>query len=241
MFICPKHCCAMFLVVVSLLLFLQARGTPIYACDFENGDMCDMQNGIWLTPELPVYNFTIMTGENASVVDDLAPTTDHTYNSSSGHYIHWHRLSRHAPHTDMDGCISLPVLEPPEHMCLYFAYYIKSEEVRENITQIAVHSKKCSGSRGALWVLNADDTQGWQTAEVPIMDSDCNVTLWIIAWPDISNIMTVALDDFSVDICSRYVTTTTSPSPIGYASSLTTNVELIFVLFVISLVKIHFA
>jgi len=73
------------------------------------------------------------------------------------------------------------------------------------------------------------------------MDSDCNVTLWIIAWPDISNIMTVALDDFSVDICSRYVTTTTSPSPIGYASSLTTNVELIFVLFVISLVKIHFA
>ena len=91
----------MLLVPILILFFvIQVRGIAPFACDFENDTMCGMQNGTWFDPRLPLYNFTVVTGEN--VPDkELAPVADHTHNSSSGHFLYWHR-PMNASHTDMD-------------------------------------------------------------------------------------------------------------------------------------------
>ena len=83
----------MHLVLIFILCsLLQVHGIPIFACDFENGTMCEMQNDAWVDPDFPPYNFTVVTGENAPD-KELAPATDHTYNSSSGHFAYWHHPS----------------------------------------------------------------------------------------------------------------------------------------------------
>ncbi|CAF1026127.1 unnamed protein product [Adineta steineri] len=170
--------------------------------------MCEMQNGVWFDPTPPLYNFSIATGQN--VPDkELAPTVDHTYNSSSGHFAYWHRPS-HALHTDVDGRLSIPIFELTKHMCLNFAYYVKSSESTRNTTFLAVAIKGCYTA--TLWVMHADDTQGWNTAEIQLLDLTCNVTIRFDVWPDIFNAVSVALDDIVIDICPRYETTTTSIS-----------------------------
>jgi hypothetical protein len=226
-----EYCRAMFLVVIFILFSsLQVHGIPAFACDFENGTICEMQNGVWLNPELPLYNFTIVTGKSAPA-EELAPATDHTYNSSLGHYLFWHRLSD-APHTDMDGCVSTPIFEQRQHMCLNFAYYIKSSESINNGTYLTVYIKGCYTR--TLWSMHTDDTQGWKTAEIQLLDYMCNITISFDVSPDIFNVVTVALDDIIVDICPRYLTTTT-PIPTGHSSTLATNVDLLVFLFIILL------
>lgn len=220
-----------FLLTIILFSSLQVHGSPMFACDFEDGTMCDMKNGIWYDPQIPLYNFTVATGEN--VPDkELAPATDHTHNSSSGHYLYWHRPARSA-HTSMDGRVSLPIFEQHKHLCLRFAYYINSSEVTKNNTMLVIYLKGCYTA--TLWGLHADDTQGWQTDEIQLNDVSCNVTISFDAWPDIYNAVSVALDDIVVDTCSRYLTTTTA-IPSGQPAQFAINVGLSVFLLIILLV-----
>lgn len=219
----------MLLVPILILFFAtQLHGISAFACDFENDTMCGMQNGAWFDPKLPLYNFTIETGEN--VPDkELAPATDHTYNSSTGHFVYWHRPIN-ATHTDMDGYLSTPMFELHEHMCLNFAYYVKSSnESITNGTYLIVHLKGCYTT--TLWVMHTDDTLGWKTAQIQLNDLTCNITISFDVSPNMLDAVSVALDDISVDICPRYKTTTT-PVPSGHSARLTTNIYLLVALFV---------
>jgi hypothetical protein len=214
----------MLLVFILILSpFLQVHGIAVFACDFEKKTMCEMQNGVWFDPNLPLYNFTISTAEN--VPDkELAPTTDHTYNSSAGHFLH---RPLNAPHTGMHGRVSIPMFQQHEHMCLNFAYYVKSSASINNGTYLTVYIRGCYGT--ALWSMNTDDTLGWKTAETQLLDLRCNVTIRFDVMPGISNAVSVALDDVIVDICSRYRTT---PVPTDHSTQLATNICLVAALFI---------
>jgi hypothetical protein len=217
-------------LILILLSSLQVDGIPLFACDFENDTLCEMQNGVWWDLELPLYNFTIVTGENAPD-KELSPNRDHTYNSSSGHFAYWHRPSI-AQHTSMDGRLSTPIFELRDHMCLNFAYYVKSSRSISNRTYLSASIRGCY--RTTLWVVHTDDTLGWQTAQIQLSDLTCNVTIWFDVSPDIFNAVSVALDDIVVDICPRYITTT-NPVPYSHSARFATNIYLLGVLFVILL------
>jgi hypothetical protein len=207
---------------------VQVYGIPVFSCNFENETWCGMQNGAWYDPELPLYNFTIVTGQ--TVPDkDLAPATDYTYNSSSGHFLYWHRPSN-AIHTSMDGRVSTPMFEQREHMCLNFAYYVKSSQSVSNGTYLMVYLKGCYSI--TLWAMHTDDTQGWETAVVPLLDETCNVTIRFDVSPYIFSAVSVALDDIVVDICARYITTTTAVSA-GNSARFESTTWLVVALFVI--------
>lgn len=219
------------LFVVVLFSPLRIYAVPAFTCNFEDGTMCEMQNGVWFDPELPLYNFSTVTGESAPD-RELAPSTDHTLNSSSGHFLYWHHPT-HTIHTRIDGRVSTPIFEQREHMCLNFAYYINSsDEIRKNGTYLTASVKGCY--RTSLWVVNTDSTQGWTTAEVQLLDYTCNITIWFDVSGDIVNAVVVALDDISVDICSRYLTTTTGV-PVGHSARLSANICLLITLFLILL------
>ncbi|UJR24606.1 hypothetical protein I4U23_005981 [Adineta vaga] len=214
------------LLISIFILFSSIQGhvTLDFSCNFEDETMCAMQNSIWFDPQLPLHNFTIVTGEN--VPDKaLAPTTDHTYNTSSGHYAYWHQ-PLNSLHTDMDGCLSTPIFELQKQSCLTFAYYIKSLNNVRNGTLLFIRIKEIHQS--TLWSVRTDDTLGWQTDEVPLISHSGNVTIWFTIMADLGNSVSVALDDINVDICARYRTTTT-PIPTGYSTRLVINTFLLII------------
>ncbi|UJR07076.1 hypothetical protein I4U23_011364 [Adineta vaga] len=221
--------CHKMLLIFSFVLFysIQVRSTSVLSCNFEDGTMCEMQNSLWFDPERPVHNFTLTTGEN--VPDkSLAPMTDHTYNTSSGHFAYWHQPLG-SPHTDRDGCLSIPIFELHEHLCFNFAYYIKSMNSIRNGTVLTVSIKGCYSS--TLWVIRTDDTLGWKTDRIQLLDLTCNVTIWFNIMADIKNSVSVALDDITIDTCPRYTTTTIS----GYSPSLAINIYLLMIILIIIL------
>jgi hypothetical protein len=224
----------LFVLTLVLLSSYQVNGIPAFACNFENENSCQMQNGVWFNPELPLYNFTIVTGETV-LNKELAPSIDHTYNSSFGHFFYWYRPSN-AAHTSMDGLVSIPTFEQRDHMCLNFAYYIKSSQSINNESFLGVHIKGCYQT--TLWVVRTDDTDGWKTDQVQLLDLTCNVTIWFDVWPSISSAVSVALDDLLIDICPRYITTTASISA-GYSLRSTNDVFLQIILLFIAIVTVR--
>ncbi|CAF1631772.1 unnamed protein product [Adineta ricciae] len=217
--------------ILALFSFIQVHAEPPFACDFEDGTMCEMENGLWFDPQRPVHNFSLTSGE---LVPDkeIAPSKDHTYNTSSGHFAYWHQPFD-SPHTNMDGCLSTPIFELTEHMCLTFAYYIKSVKVDRNGTVLSIYIKGC-GFR-PLWAVRTDDTLGWQTDEIPLVGYKCNVTIWFNIMANLKNSVSVALDDISVDICARYRTTTTPQPTPSRSIRFTDNISLLAIMFLVSM------
>ena len=213
--------------VFFLLTFVShATSDPAFACTFENDDWCGMQNGAWYDPVPPLYNFSIFTG--LTVPDkELAPSVDHTTNSSSGGFVYWHRPAN-GGHTARDGRLSTPIFELREHLCLSFAYFIRSSASVNNGTYLVVDLKGCYATN--LWVLNRDDTQGWQTDTIQLLDLTCNITIGFALSSSVADAVSVALDDVVVDTCPRYITTTAS-TPSSNSSKFTFNAFLLPLLF----------
>ena len=166
----------------------------------------------------PLYNFSIFTGLTVPN-KELAPSVDHTTNSSSAGFAYWHRPTD-GEHTARDGRLSTPIFELREHMCLSFAYFIKSSASVSNGTYLVADLKGCYATN--LWVLDRDDTLGWQTAEIQLLDLTCNITIGFTVSSAIANAVSVVLDDVVVDTCPRFVTTTSS-APFSNSSKFTFN------------------
>ncbi|CAM4863696.1 unnamed protein product [Rotaria socialis] len=175
-----------------------------FACSFDNMTMCDMINGDKYN--IPTYNFSIFTGETIPN-PELGPTRDHTTNSSSGGFLLWNRT---LPYTARDfGTVDqTPTILQNTGMCIKFAYYVKSLAVNKNTTSISVSTGGCYSGR--LWFQALDDSNGWQTAIVPVLNFNCQETFYFsVSQPETIEV-SVAFDDIEIDQCSTLIPTTTT-------------------------------
>ena len=183
--------------------------TPDYAllslsCDFDNETTCAMVNGDRFSKIS--FNFTLMTGD-AVPNRDLGPTRDHTSNSSTGGFLYW---NRQLPFTRTDSGRVHPANDILQNlgMCLRFAYYVNSTAVNKNATSLSVSVGGCMAAQ--LWSLSLDDSQGWQSAVVPMFGNPCAVTIYFDVWQSELVPVSVAFDDIEINQCRSFEPTTTT-------------------------------
>jgi hypothetical protein len=177
-----------------------------FSCNFDNLTMCNMTNEDRFST--PTFNFTVFTGDTIPN-RKLGPTRDHTSNSSSGGFVYW---NQQLPFTSTDfGKVSSPKrVEQNSGMCVKFAYYVKSLAVNKNGTSVGVSASGCYG--GSLWYQSLDDSQGWQTITVPVLNFACAETFSFTVNQLEPTAVSVAFDDIEIDQCSSLVPTTTTAS-----------------------------
>ncbi|CAF2557386.1 unnamed protein product [Rotaria sp. Silwood2] len=152
-----------------------------------------------------VFNFTLSTG-NTIPDKNLGPTRDHTTNSTSGGFLYW---DRHQPLTSTDyGTIyTSTVIVENFHLCVKFAYYVKSTAINKNGTTIILFSSHSISQ--IIWFRSLDDSQGWQTVIAPVYDYLYDKTFSFYVNQTQSVPVSVAFDDIEIDQCTTLTPTTT--------------------------------
>ena len=192
------------------------------SCDFDQLTLCDMVNGDQFTT--PTCNFTVVTGDTVPN-RELGPLRDHTSNASTGGFLYW---NRQLPFTARDfGRLSTSTtILQNLGMCVRFAYYVKSLAANKNGTRLGLSVGGCYAQN--LWYASLDDSQGWQTALLPLGAYNCRETLYF----DVSQVdlipVSVAFDDIVVDQCSTFAPTTTTTTTTTTTSVTTTSVSSAF-------------
>ena len=187
------------------------------SCDFDQLTLCDMTNGDRFTT--PTFNFTVVTGDTVPN-RDLGPIRDHTNNASTGGFLYW---NRQLPFTARDfGRLSTSTtILQNLGMCVRFAYYVKSLAVNKNGTLLSLSVGGCYAQ--TLWYTSLDDSQGWQTALLPLSAYSCGETLYFGVSQANPIPISVAFDDIDVDQCNTFVpATTTTTTTITTAPSVST-------------------
>jgi hypothetical protein len=204
-------------IIIVLILFLGAyfghgNASAIFACDFEDGTMCDMHNS-----DVPI-NFTVATGETL-VHKALGPAFDHTLLTPSGHFLYWYRSSENLS-VQVDGSVfaSFP-LQP--NLCLNFAYYINSLSTPDNLTELSVALSGCS--KRLIWSTKVIDSDGWQVVQTKLPDDTCSAMLEFFVSSNATEAVSVSVDDILIDICAITSSTTAATSTEISTSSTTTS------------------
>ncbi|UJR14437.1 hypothetical protein I4U23_001434 [Adineta vaga] len=177
-----------------------------FSCDFDNLTLCGMETGDRFMK--PMYNFTIKTGE--TVPDrSLGPLLDHTTNSSAGGFSYW---KRQLPFTsgDLGYLFTAYPMVSNLGMCIRFAYYVKSSVKDKNGTMLGVTTGGCFGT--TLWSILLDDSQGWQVVNLLAPNVVCMETYYLSVYQKTPVAVAVAIDDFIIDQCNTFTTTTTVTS-----------------------------
>jgi hypothetical protein len=180
-----------------------------FSCNFDDLTMCGMINDGGSPISIPTYNFTVYTGETVPN-KDLGPTRDHTSNSTTGGFLY---LDQKLPFTVKDYGVVCPLktIEQNSGMCVRFAYYVKSTAINKNGTMVSVSPGGCYAT--TLWYRSLDDSDGWQTVVVPVLNDACAETFYFDVYQVEPTYVSVAFDDIEIDQCSTFdPTTTTSTS-----------------------------
>lgn len=206
-----------------------------FSCDFDDSTMCGMINGDVSPRHQPTFNYTVYTGETVPN-KDLGPTRDHTSNSTTGGFLY---LDQKLPFTVTDYGVVYPpkTIEQNFGMCVRFAYYVKSTAINKNGTTVSVSPGGCYAA--TLWYRSLDDSQGWQTVVVPVLNYACAETFYFDVNQVEPTYVSVAFDDIEIDQCSTFdpttttsttttstmAPTTTTARPITSTSTMTTDIS----------------
>jgi hypothetical protein len=187
-----------------------------FTCNFDNLTMCDMINDNQGSPSQ--YNFTVFTGDTVPN-KDLGPTRDHTSNSTSGGFLYWNQSLPYTA-TDFGRVYTSKTVEQNLGMCVKFAYYVKSKAINKNGTTVSMSPGGCYAKM--LWYQSLDDSQGWQTVVVPVLNYACAETFYFDVGQRLPTAVSVAFDDIQIDQCSTLIPTTTTTSTTTTTTTTTT-------------------